>query len=307
MRILLALLLLLHPVFALGETVTHQGISRWFHLFDPGLGSDGMAPLVVNLHGYRPKDSAIAARTDPNRSRWPQMERLARIHGFRILSPLALEGRWSLFDGIKGAVLEDGTPVDDVGFVHLLVQDMIDRGLADPGRIYLTGLSDGGIMTFRLLCHPDSPFAAGTPVIGFMRESYLDTCREDRPPPILIIAGTQDRIIPYDGRLFASGRYLSIPEAAEFWRRRYGCTGQEWTLLEDLVEEDQSRVMRVDWTGCARDGAVRLYRVEGGGHQAPSFTPPTSEWAKTRAGPRNRDIETADHIWAFFQEFPRVD
>ncbi|MEM9043929.1 MAG: hypothetical protein AAGC81_04485 [Pseudomonadota bacterium] len=307
MRFFLAIILVFVPAVSSAESIKHQGIDRWYHLFEAGLSAGESAPLVVNLHGYRPEDSAIAARSDPKRSSWPQMERLARIQGFRILHPLAWKGRWSLFDGIKNAALEDGTPIDDVGFVHKLVSQLINQGLADSNQVYLTGLSDGGIMTFRLLCNKYSPFAAGAPVIGFMRESHLQDCREDRPPPILVIAGTLDRILPYDGWLYTNGRYLSIPETTEFWRKRYDCRGQKWELLDDLVEDDQSRVMRIDWNGCAREGAVRLYRVEGGGHQAPSFSPPTSEWAKTKAGPRNRDIESADHIWSFFQEFPRIE
>ncbi|MEM8792808.1 MAG: hypothetical protein AAGE80_14400 [Pseudomonadota bacterium] len=307
MRFLLSICLILMPAMAIGQNIEHQGIKRWFHVFDAGIADQENAPMIVSLHGYMSKDSALAARTNPAYVSWPELERLARIHNFRILYPLAFEGRWSLFPGIKGAVLEDRTPIDDVGFVLKLVQTMIEDGIADPNRIYLQGLSDGAIMTFRLLCIADSPFAAGAPVIGFMREEHLEDCSQDLPPPILVIAGTLDRILPYDGWLYTTGRYISVPETMEFWRKRYGCTEQTSTTLKDIAPDDQSTVTRVDWTGCSREGAIRLYRVEGGGHQAPSFSPPASEWAKTRAGPRNRDIETANHVWSFFQEFHQAN
>jgi hypothetical protein len=52
------------------------------------------------------------------------------------------------------------------------------------------------------------------------------------------------------------------------------------------------------------DGAVRLYRVNGGGHQVPTFAPDDPEWIK-KAGRRNHDIETAEEFWSFARKFSR--
>ena len=59
------------------------------------------------------------------------------------------------------------------------------------------------------------------------------------------------------------------------------------------------------WTGCRAGGKLRLYRVDGGGHQVPSFAADSSEQGVSRLGLRNRDIETADEIWTFFRDVVR--
>ncbi|MEM9735869.1 MAG: hypothetical protein AAF908_04610 [Pseudomonadota bacterium] len=295
------ILFLLAPVLAWADSVPHQGIERYFALYEPP-GLEGAAPLVVDLHGYRSEERALAARTRPAEGRWPEMERLAQTEGFRILYPEAWIGRWSLRDGIRGAVLPDGTPIDDIAFIHGLVAGLVAEGKATPGEIFLVGTSDGAILSFRMLCRVDTPFAAAAPLIGMMYERHLKACANPVPPPVMVLAGTQDQILPYDGKLWPGVRGVAIPEILELWRTRHGCDGQESRLLPDLTEADRSRVRVVTWTGCRAPETVMLYRVEGGGHLNPSLTPNTSDWAR-RAGPQNNDMETADHVWAFFAHF----
>ena len=90
----------------------------------------------------------------------------------------------------------------------------------------------------------------------------------------------------------------------EHFRLLHGCTGQASDLLYDRDSGDDSRVLEVVWSGCAVENAVRLLRVEGGGHNAPSFEPLPDSW-RDWAGTHNRDIESADEIWAFLRQFER--
>ena len=64
-------------------------------------------------------------------------------------------------------------------------------------------------------------------------------------------------------------------------------------------------MVQIEWTGCDREGAVRLLRVVNGGHTLPSLTPVAPEWAE-RAGGHNRDFETADEVWRFLSAFRRA-
>jgi polyhydroxybutyrate depolymerase len=93
-----------------------------------------------------------------------------------------------------------------------------------------------------------------------------------------------------------------MPETVEFWRVRHGCTGQEMKRLPHRLSEDTTRIMLSEWTGCAIEGAVRLYRVNGGGHQVPSFAPGNPDWIK-QGGPLDHDIETAEEFWSFARKF----
>ena len=137
-------------------------------------------------------------------------------------------------------------------------------------------------------------------------EAHRDTCAATVPIPLLVIAGTNDRSVPYDGWLFPTGRGLSVPETMEHFRLLHGCTGQKTDLLYDRDAKDGSRVLEVVWTGCAAESAVRLLRVEGGGHNRPSHEPLPDAW-RERAGVHNRDIESAEEVWAFLRQFRKGD
>ena len=223
---------------------------------------------------------------------------------FIVAYPHAWLGRWSSSEGPENITLEDGRTVDDVGFIARMIERLVDEGLADPERVYLTGFSDGAIMSYRLLCTAEAPFAAAAPTAGTMYQKHRDTCAAAVPIPLLVIAGTNDRSLPYDGWLFPTGREISIPETMEHFRLLHGCTGQKADLLYDRDTEDNSRVLEVVWTGCAVENAVRLLRIEGGGHNSPSFEPLPDEW-RAWAGVHNRDIESAEEIWAFLRRFER--
>ena len=161
-------------------------------------------------------------------------------------------------------------------------------------------------MSYRLLCLPETPFAAAAPGGGTMYQKHRDTCAATRPPPIMVFAGTNDRILPYDGWIFRLGREVSIPETMEHFRVLHGCTGQKTTLREDRDPADGSRVREVRWTGCKRENAVLLLKVEGGGHTKPSYEPVSERWRK-RAGGHNRDIDAAEEVWRFVSQFDGLE
>jgi polyhydroxybutyrate depolymerase len=89
----------------------------------------------------------------------------------------------------------------------------------------------------------------------------------------------------------------------DFWRRQHGCTGQSDKPLPESGRSE-SKVQLIMWTGCRPPDSVRLYRVEGGGHQAPSEEASPPRWIKT-FGVRNHDIEAAEELWRFVSGFRR--
>ena len=288
------------------RSVALQGIERHYWLHNAEAAAAAPVPVVVHLHGLRGEDEAIAGRSDYGEHEWSPLDSAASAEGFAVVYPTAYRGQWSMFDGLSRAALEDGTPIDDVGFIFAAVEQVADAGIADLDRVYLSGISDGAIMAYRLLCQPASPFAAAVPLVGTMAEAHRDACAAAYVPPIMVIAGTNDRILPYDGWLFPTGRELSVPETLEHWRRLHGCDGQDARFLDDREPADDSRVLEVTWTGCARDGAVKLLRVEGGGHSVPRFRPVSDEW-RQRSGGHNQDIESAEEVWRFVSQFRRSD
>ncbi|MEP3122153.1 hypothetical protein [Nisaea sp.] len=261
----------------------------------------GARPLVVHIHGFRKRDQAIADRGSLERVGWSALEQHALGQEFLVASPAALWGQWNLAPGLRNTTLPDGRSVDDAGFIFAVVRELIQTRRADPARIYLTGISDGAIMSYGLLCHPDSPFAAAVPVIGTMTERDRDACRAPYPAPLMVIAGTNDRVLPWDGWIFRVGREISVPETLDFWRRIHSCTGQEAEMLEDRDPDDGSRVREINWTGCIAPRTVRLLRVEGGGHAVPRAL----RDGETRRMGRNSDIDAAEVAVNFLARFKR--
>ena len=86
-----------------------------------------------------------------------------------------------------------------MAFLRRLAVELAERGVADPGRIYVAGVSNGGMMALRLICE-GADFVAGVgSVIASMPAAAGADCRPARPVPVVMFNGTADKLVPYDG------------------------------------------------------------------------------------------------------------
>jgi polyhydroxybutyrate depolymerase len=274
--------------------IDHQGTSRHYLMHRPTGNEGAERPLLIYLHGLRPEGWKNHTREE--------IDAAADREGFVAVYPEAIERRWNYAGQPDQPSKIGNSAVDDVGFVGALIDELIRRKVADPARIYVIGDSRGGAMTYEVMCRLAEKIAAAGPLITGMNDRQRDGCKPSRAVPILVVAGTNDPIQLYDGWLSDVRRLLSVPETMEFWRQQHGCTGQTRKLLPHRNQADTTRIALWEWTGCRTPSAVKLYRVGGGGHQVPSFTPAPPEWER-QAGPRNQDIETIDEFWSFARQF----
>jgi polyhydroxybutyrate depolymerase len=126
------------------------------------------APTVIVLHG-----ALISA--EYTRS-WYGFAEAAARKGFAAVFPRGTNMLWN--DG-RDTTWTSGA--DDVGFLRRLVRELVGRGTADPARIYLVGVSSGGMMTLRMLCETSEAFAGAGVIIGSMPTSVGARCRSGRP------------------------------------------------------------------------------------------------------------------------------
>jgi polyhydroxybutyrate depolymerase len=215
-------------------------------------------PTIIVLHG-----AAIGAEWTMRGSGFAEA---AAAHGFAAVFPDGLYRVWN--DGREGGRI---SRIDDVGFLRQLVAWLIGHGVADPAQVYLAGMSNGGMMTLRMLCEAAELFAGAGTLIANMPAGIGDGCRPKKPLPIVMLNGTADPLVPYGGGGvgFAGRRGIvwSAERTAAFLAEVNGCDGPATRPLATGAPGEVAKVVLLDWSSCSSGRPVMLYRVEGGGHQ----------------------------------------
>jgi polyhydroxybutyrate depolymerase len=155
--------------------------------------------------------------------------------------------------------------VDDVSFVLRVVADVAQRVRIDPARIAVTGFSNGGLMSYRLVCERPDVFHAAVVVAGDVVDSR---CGPSRPVSVLHVHGGRDRVIPLSGEpwshLDASG-FPPAAASAEQVAVADGCTG----AVSDSADVPVP-VVRWQATGCPDGARVELLTVDAMPHTYPT-------------------------------------
>ncbi len=269
---------------------------RSYILFTPDAARGSDLPLVVALHG--------GGGTAEQMMSFSRFNAIAAREGFVIAYPQGSGRRWNDGRVFRGRAETDA---DDVGFVRAVVADIAKRTPLDRRRIYAAGISNGGFMSFRLACEAADLFAAIAPVTATMPADLGARCRPNAPVAVLVINGTADPLVPYEGghvrAMFGlRGEIWSTERTISFWAEHNRCAAPpDVRALADRDNGDGSRVIEVAYARCAA-GRVRLLRIEGGGHTWPGgaqYLP--VGWI----GPTNRDIDASEVIWRFFKATQR--
>jgi polyhydroxybutyrate depolymerase len=251
-------------------------------------------PTVVALHGGLMNGKSMR--------RIFGMDDLGQQDRFAVVYPDAVGRRWN--DGVSGS----GDGADDVRFLRNLADHLVRQGVADPKRLYLIGMSNGGMMAYRVACQAPGIFAAYAAVIANMPKNVADGCRPGGGTPLIVINSTDDPVIPFEGGevgRWARGEVLSTPETVEFWQRRNGCEGRSQEKpLPDKDNSDGSTVIARQFAECRSGAPVVLLTVQGGGHLPPGAQLGNRPLLRFMLGRANQDISAADISWKFFKRFP---
>jgi polyhydroxybutyrate depolymerase len=197
--------------------------------------------------------------------------------GFIVVYPDAISQRWN----VSGA-----TPEDNVAFVHALIQPVQRDRAIDPQRIYVVGLSNGGILAQKLACEAPEQIAAIATVAATLPTQFAACCQTHTALPILMVNGKADTVVPWNGG--AVGRHPltvpPIPAAIEFWRQHNGCnTPAQVTAVSEVVKVTA-------YSGCRQQSVVMLVALQGAGHVWSGGSYGTSAFG-----------DTTDRVWQFLQ------
>ncbi|HVX41919.1 MAG TPA: PHB depolymerase family esterase [Gemmatimonadaceae bacterium] len=240
-------------------------------------------PIVFVFHGGG--GNAQSARTQT------RMSDLAAAKGFIVVYPNGT-GRFGdrLLTWNTGSCCGNAqrNRVDDVAFIRTLLDSLERTYPIDPGRVYATGLSNGGMMAYLMGCALSDRFAAIAPVSGELSMR----CAPTRPVSVLIIHGTADENLPYDGgvgrKALDKHDVKPVHYALERWLRfdRCGATPR--------IDSTPALVHRT-YAPCAGGTAVELYTIVGGGHAWPGG----ERLARFLDAPSHA-LDATSVIWNFF-------
>ena len=219
------------------------GRDRTYRLYKPA-GLPASASLVVMLHGA----TGNAAQAERSYG-WDE---LADSQKFLVVYRDGLNRAWNVNGGgCCGRPARDG--VDDVAFISATVADIVKNVSINSSRVYATGISNGGIMSYTLACNT-GVFAA----IGPDAATQLDACRSPHPTSVIHIHGTADPLVPYKGgQGFSVINGPSVPEVNAFWRNVDQCGAPVATTNGPVTTST---------AGCAEGRGVVLITIDGGGH-----------------------------------------
>jgi len=265
-------------------SLIHDEMQREYVLFIPA-SYTGLepVPLVFNFHGYTGTAAGHMERGD--------FRDLAAAAGFLLVHPQGakdIEGK-THFNVVGHG---PGSEIDDVGFTTALLSALATDYNIDQTRVYATGMSNGGFMSYLLACEMSGQFAAVASVAATMADALIAGANPAEPVPVLESHGTADSVVPYEG----TAELSSIDEVLQYWAGHNNCNPTPTTTaLPDLNTSDGSTVEHIVYGQGDYGVTVELYRIIGGGHTWPS--------GGYALGAVNRDIDAAEKIWEFFARY----
>ncbi len=253
-------------------------------------------PLVLAFHGSRSSGEEMREHLAY------ELDELADQRGFIVVYPDGYERHWN--DCRRAAPYSARKlGINDVGLVRGLVRRFADDYGADPSAAFAVGFSNGAHLVYRLALEIPHEIA-GAAVIGSALPTD-DNCDCPRPGmgvPLLLVAGTDDPINPFQGgavTIFGMGNrgtVLSMHETAEYFARVAGYDGEP--VIERFPERDtleDTWVERICWNAPDRP-EVNLLVVHGGGH-----TIPQDRFEFPRLyGRTSSEVNAPEEIWLFF-------
>lgn len=286
--------------------------SRHFLLATPDGKATTGRPLVILLHGHTGTARQLLGQGmgAAPLSVWLD---IADREGVVLIAPDGAKGN----DGQPGwndcrADASSNPKTDDVGFIAALISQAVTQQAVDPQRVYVMGMSNGGMMAFRLGTElPDRIIAIAAVGASMAAKSQCNSPTVKLS--VLIISGDADPLVPYEGgevRFFSQktrGSVIGLEKAASFWRALDQLP--EHPTVESTFEHrdggDQTRALRTRWGADPKHYQVELVKISGGGHVEPSASKRIGALYRSIVGAQNGDFEAAEEAWAFFQSKAR--
>jgi polyhydroxybutyrate depolymerase len=264
------------------RTMQSGGLTRTYRVYRP-TGLTGRVPVVMMLHG--------GFGTGQQAQRAYGWDQKADAGRFLVVYPDGVSNTWNA-GTCCGAAMRGN--VNDVAFLGALLNRVVASDGGDASRLYVTGMSNGAMMAYRLACELPGKLAAIGPVAGTMTVG----CETGAPTSVLHIHGLDDRNVRYEGGVgegFAHDVRPSVPATVARWRQIDQCGPA--TISSDGP-------VHTDTADCLAGTTVRLITIDGAGHQWPGSRSRLA--SDLIADPPSDALDATAVLWAFFSSKTRV-
>jgi len=263
-------------------TIVVNGQTRAYNIvLPPNYNGQQELSLVIALHG-----GGGNAEQFENNSRLTEK---ANAAGFIVVYPNG-SGRIQTWNGglCCGSAAAENT--DDVKFISMLIDKLKAEYKIDPKRIYATGHSNGGIMSYRLACELSDKIAAIAPNASTME--MITPCKPSRAVPILHMHSKLDENVPIEGGYgigISNAYFYPLDSVFTVWALNNSCNPAPQTTVKDGYTQTK-------WVGCNSNTVIDYYLTNDGGHAWPGIG------VSTMGNPSSTAINANDLLWAFFQQ-----
>ncbi|MBI5752572.1 MAG: prolyl oligopeptidase family serine peptidase [Hydrogenophilales bacterium] len=272
-------------------SIVHDGLTRMYLVHVPQkYRAATPAPVVLAFHGGGGDMNYMA--TD----KYYGLISKAEAEGFVVAFPSGFSklksGKFATWNAGTCCAGARDQEVDDVGFVRKIVGNVTSQINIDRKQIYATGMSNGGMMSYRLACEMADTFKAIAAVAG---TDNTTSCTPKAPISILHIHAKNDDHLLYNGGAGKTFRdqskvsdFISVPATLAKWVKQNSCNPTPQRVLETPGAYCDK------YSQCQGNVAVQLCVTETGGHSWPGGTKPRGD------EPPSQAISANDVMWAFF-------
>jgi polyhydroxybutyrate depolymerase len=282
--------------------IQYGGLGRSYIVHAPPQASSAIAlPVILNFHG--------AGSNAEQEERYSGMDAAADADGFVAVyangtGPKTRTLTWNAGGCCYWAMSHK---IDDVGFTRALLDDLATRIHIDRARVYATGLSNGGMMAYRLGIEAADRIAAIAPVEGALT---VEVSALTRPMPLIVFHSLDDPWVPYGGssRLYAwfahlAAAYPAVDDTIARWRALDRCPAKARTgpVLKGAggTADARNSATRYAWGSCAGGTEIVLWKLTGSGHVWPG----APRDYPLVIGRGTRVIDANAEMWKFFHNF----
>ena len=260
-------------------TLTHKALERYYIIYVPESGvSEASMPVLFALHGY--------GSTAEIHKNYTNYQPLAETSKFIVIYPQGsyFQGTFTSGNHWNVGSWTAGSTADDVDFINEVIDLVSKKESINQNRIYSSGMSNGGFMSYHLACNLSSRIAAIASVTGSMSKETLENCSPSHPTPILQIHGALDVTVPFNGD--STINMESIDNVFNYWTTYNSCDPIPSLIVTDYVDFS---VDYQKYNNCLNNVKVELYKISSMGHTWP--------------GKNNYGISATEEVWNFVSQF----